>query len=170
LYPGINNFTNIIRVKQVSLLESCPLHKMSPGYKTMSEKAGKKPSETQLSPDLFRRLALALPEAVESSHMGAPDFRIHNSIFATLAYGSSKGLGTLKLTPEQQADFLADAPNLFTPAPGGWGRMGMTLVRLDAPEDVLAGALSTAFHNTLAKQTAKKRTASTGRSRARRLQ
>ena len=129
----------------------------------------KQTAETPPSPDLFRRLALALPEAVESSHMGAPDFRIYDRIFATLAYGS-KGLGTLKLTPEQQAVFLADAPDLFTPAPGGWGRMGMTLIRLDAPEAVLAGALSTAFHNTLAKQTAKKRTAAASKSRARRLQ
>jgi hypothetical protein len=129
----------------------------------------KKLAATPPNPDLFRRLALALPGAVESSHMGAPDFRIHDRIFATLAY-ASKGLGTLKLTPEQQAGFLADAPGLFTPAPGGWGRMGMTLVRLDAPEDILAGALSTAFHNTLAKQTAKKRTASTSTPRVRRLQ
>ena len=129
----------------------------------------KKNSEAALNPNLFRRLALALPEAVEGSHMGAPDFRIHDRIFATLAYGS-KGLGTLKLTPEQQAGFLADAPDLFTPAPGGWGRMGMTLVLLDAPEAVLAGALSTAFHNTLAKQTAKKQTTAASKSRARRLQ
>jgi len=108
------------------------------------------------SPDVFRRLALAFPGAVESSHMGAPDFRINDKIFATLAYGA-RGLGTLKITPEQQAEFLADAPEHFTPAPGGWGRMGMTLVRLDAPESVLAGALSTAFHNVLSKQTARKK-------------
>jgi hypothetical protein len=110
------------------------------------------------SPDTFRRLALALPSAVESSHMGAPDFRINDRIFATLAY-RTKGLGTLKITPQQQAEFLADAPEHFTPAPGGWGRMGMTLVRLDAPENVIAGALSTAFHNVLSQQTAKKRPA-----------
>ena len=109
---------------------------------------------TAPSPETYRRLALALPGAIESSHMGAPDFRIGNRIFATLAYGA-KGLGTLKLTPEQQAEFLADAPQYFTPAPGGWGRMGMTLVRLDAPESMLAGALSTAFHQVLSKQTTK---------------
>jgi hypothetical protein len=34
--------------------------------------------------DLFRRLALALPEASESSHMGNPDFRLNDRIFATL--------------------------------------------------------------------------------------
>jgi hypothetical protein len=109
-----------------------------------------KKKTTAPSPDTYRRLALALPGSVESSHMGAPDFRINDRIFATLAYGG-KGLGTLKLTQEQQAEFLADAPEYFTPAPGGWGRMGMTLVRLDAPESVLSGALSTAFHNVLAK-------------------
>ncbi len=108
------------------------------------------------SPDTFRRLALALPGAVESSHMGAADFRINDKIFATLAY-AARGLGTLKITPEQQAEFLADAPEHFTPAPGGWGRMGMTLVRLDAPQNVLAGGLSTAFHNVLSKQDAKKK-------------
>ena len=108
------------------------------------------------SPDTFRRLALALAGAIESSHMGAPDFRINDRIFATLAY-EARGLGTLKITPEQQAEFLADAPEHFTPAPSGWGRMGMTLVRLDAPESVLFGALSTAFHNVLSKQNAKKK-------------
>jgi hypothetical protein len=110
------------------------------------------------SPDTFRRLALALPGAVESSHMGAPDFRINDRIFATLAYGAD-GLGTLKITPEQQAEFLADVSEHFTPAPGGWGRMGMTLVRLDAPASILAGALSTAFHNVLSKRTAKSKPA-----------
>ena len=123
----------------------------------MAKRSSSKPQPTNA--DIYRRLALALPGAVESSHMGSPDFRINGTIFATLAY-QAKGLGTLKLTPEQQAAFLAEAPELYTPAPGGWGRMGMTLVRLDAPESVLAGALSTAFHQVLAKQTAKKKTPS----------
>src|ERR1700722_4249098 len=110
----------------------------------------KKNSEAALNPNLFRRLALPLPEAVESSHMGAPDFRIHGRIFATLAYGA-KGLGTLMLTLEQQAEFLGDGPEYFTPAAGAWGRKGSTLVRLDAPENVLAGALQTAYRNVAAK-------------------
>ena len=103
----------------------------------------------------YRRLALAMPGAVEGAHMGAVDFRINEKIFATLAYGA-KGLGTLKLSVEQQAMFLAEAPEYFSVAPGGWGRMGMTLVRVDAPESVLAGALSTAYHYVLAKQAVKK--------------
>jgi len=105
----------------------------------------------------YRRLALAMPGAVEGSHMGAADFRIGEAgrIFATLAYGA-KGLGTLMLNAEQQAMFLAEAPEYFSAAPGGWGRMGMTLVRVDAPEDVLRGALATAFQHVRAKQAVKK--------------
>ncbi len=103
----------------------------------------------------YRRLALALPGAVEGAHMGAADFRINEKIFATLAY-ARKGMGTLMLTPEQQAMFVAEAPEYFSAVAGGWGRAGATLVRVDAPESVLAGALSTAFQAVLAKQLEKK--------------
>jgi hypothetical protein len=103
----------------------------------------------------YRRLALSMPGVVEASHMGAPDFRINGKIFATLAYGD-KGLGTLMLSPEQQAVFVAEAPEYFSVVTGGWGRSGSTWVRVDAPESVLAGALSTAFQAVLAKQAVKK--------------
>lgn len=115
----------------------------------------------------FRRLALSLPYAVESAHMGAADFRLRDRIFATLAY-AARGLATLKLTPEQQADMLRELPSLTEPAPKGWGRMGMTLIRLDAPEPVLAEALRTAYGNVETRQHqtgAKRRSASTSRSR-----
>ncbi len=32
----------------------------------------------------FRRAALSLPEATEGAHMGHPDFRVRNKIFASL--------------------------------------------------------------------------------------
>ena len=99
----------------------------------------------------FRRLALALSGAEESSHMGAADFRVNGRIFATLAY-VARGQATLKLTPDQQCAFLADLADFAEPAPGGWGRMGMTLLRLDAPEDVLRGALQLAHGNVVEKQ------------------
>ena len=103
-------------------------------------------------PDRFRAFALALPGAVESSHMNQPDFRVNDRIFATLAY-QAKGLGTLKLTLEQQAAFLAELPEFFTPAPGGWGRMGMTLLRLDLADDTtMQGALHTSYQNVVRKQ------------------
>ena len=37
-----------------------------------------------MTADEFRALALALPGAVEKSHMGHPDFRVGERIFATL--------------------------------------------------------------------------------------
>lgn len=104
----------------------------------------------------FRQLALALPGAVESSHMGAADFRLNNRIFATLAY-VARGQATLKLTPEQQQSFLLDLPDYTEVAPGGWGRMGMTLIRLDAPEEILRCALLTAYNHIQSAQKTKPR-------------
>jgi hypothetical protein len=50
------------------------------------------------------------------------------------------------LTLEQQASFVEDAPELFLPIRGGWGKMGHTHIRLAlASEDVLTGALRTAW-------------------------
>ena len=77
--------------------------------------------------------------------MGQPDFRVGGRIFATLA-SASQGYGNIKLTPEQQAAFVEELPEVFVPIHGGWGRMGMTHIRLAAAsEDVLAGALRTAW-------------------------
>ena len=105
---------------------------------------------------LFRRLALSLPEAVESSHMNHPDFRLNNQIFATLS-GQEKGCGVLKLTLDQQSAFIADQPHIFSPVQGGWGRMGMTYLHLkEADESIMAGALKTAYTNVQEKQSQKK--------------
>lgn len=93
----------------------------------------------------FRRIALSLEGAEEGSHMGAADFRVGGRIFATLA-SEAQGFGNLMLTPEQQADFVRELPEVFLPVRGGWGRMGATHIRLaKANQDVLAGALRTAW-------------------------
>lgn len=77
--------------------------------------------------------------------MGSPDFRVGGKIFATLA-SQARGYGNLKLTPEQQSLFVEELPEIFLPIPGGWGRMGMTHIRLAvASEDVLTGALRAAW-------------------------
>ena len=69
----------------------------------------------------FRRIALSLPEAVESAHMKHPDFRVRDRIFATLGYPDSKW-GMVKLTPEEQASFVRSEPAVFVPVKGAWGR------------------------------------------------
>src|SRR5271154_601858 len=98
-----------------------------------------------MTPDDFRRIALSFESAEEGSHMGAMDFRVGGRIFATLA-SVKEGFGNLMITPELQAEFIAERPELFLPVFGGWGRMGITHIRLAlADEDTLAGALHTAW-------------------------
>jgi hypothetical protein len=93
----------------------------------------------------FRRIALSFEGAEEGSHMGAADFRVGGRIFATLA-SQKEGYGNLMLTREQQAEFVRELPEVFLPIHGGWGRMGMTHIRLaQANEDVLIGALRAAW-------------------------
>jgi hypothetical protein len=93
----------------------------------------------------FRRIALGLEGAEEGSHMGAADFRVGRRIFATLA-SQKQGYGNLMLTPELQAEFVAEQPDVFVPIAGGWGKSGATHIRLSvANEDLLAGALRTAW-------------------------
>lgn len=93
----------------------------------------------------FRRIALSMEGAEEGSHMGAVDFRVDGRIFATLA-AVKHGYGNVMLTPEQQAAFVTELPEVFLPVHGGWGRNGATHVRLAVvSEDVLEGALRTAW-------------------------
>jgi hypothetical protein len=93
----------------------------------------------------FRRIALSFDAAEQGSHMGAVDFRVGGHIFATLA-SVKQGFGNLMLTPEIQAAFVADAPDVFLPVAGGWGRMGATHIRLaKADREMLTGALHTAW-------------------------
>jgi hypothetical protein len=98
-----------------------------------------------MNPADFRRIALGLEGVEEGSHMGSADFRVAGRIFATLA-SQDQGYGNLMLTPEQQADFVRELPEVFLAVRGGWGKMGATHIRLAlASEDVLAGALRTAW-------------------------
>ena len=98
-----------------------------------------------MTPSDFRRIALSLEGAEEGSHMGATDFRVGGRIFATLA-SVDQGYGNLMITPDLQAAFIAVRPDLFLPIHGGWGRMGMTHIRLaEADEATLTGALHTCW-------------------------
>jgi hypothetical protein len=105
----------------------------------------RKTSGKGMTPSDFKRIALTLDGAEEGSHMGAVDFRVGGRIFATLA-SQDHGYGNLALTPEQQAAFVDELPDVFVPIAGGWGRMGMThIVLANASEDLLRGALQTAW-------------------------
>jgi hypothetical protein len=78
---------------------------------------------------------------------------VGGKIFATLA-SAHQGYGNLMLDLEQQSAFVEELPEVFLPIPGGWGRMGKTHIRLAAAkEEVLAGALRTAWKLRLEKNT-----------------
>ena len=109
-----------------------------------------------VTPATFRRLALSFPEASEAAHMGHPDFRVRDKIFASL--GTPDGSwGTVKLTPEQQGVLNEAEPAMFKPAAGAWGRRGWTRVDLAAVDaDTLRSALAMAWRNTAPKSLATK--------------
>jgi hypothetical protein len=91
----------------------------------------------------LRTIALRLEGVEEYSHAGLPAFRVGGRKFASLA-SQAEGYGNLMLTSEQQATFVEEAPQIFLPIPGGWGKMGHTHIRLAAAsEDVPTGALRT---------------------------
>jgi hypothetical protein len=84
----------------------------------------------------FTKIALSMPEAVESSHFGQPDFRVRGKIFAGLDREAARA--SLKLPRELQSFLIASRPLAFVPAAGAWGQHGWTHVEL---EHVSAGEL-----------------------------
>jgi len=117
-----------------------------------------------MTPADFRRIALSLEGAEEVEHAGLPAFRVGGARFASLA-SQAEGYGNLSLTPEQQAAFVEELPEVFLPIAGGFGRMGHTHIRLAAAsEDVLTGALRTAWKLRVEKSAGKG-----GKKRARRV-
>jgi hypothetical protein len=89
--------------------------------------------------------------------MAHPDFRANGRIFATIHPDGKQGM--VKLTPEQQREFMAANPAMFVPAAGAWGRSGCTMVQFpSADHDVVGDAMTLAWQRTLeaAKKSAKK--------------
>lgn len=101
-----------------------------------------------MTANMFRRIALGLAGAVEGAHMGHPDFRVNGRIFATL---QTSDRGMVSLTPEQQAQFVADHPAAFAPESGAWGRQGCTRVHLPhADFEVVGEAMTLAWQKVAA--------------------
>jgi hypothetical protein len=104
-----------------------------------------------MTSDEFRTLALSMPEAIEASHMGHPDFRVRHSdtktrIFASLfvPFDDEDGRewAMVKLTSEQQRECCKSNPTIFRPVAGGWGEQGATQIRLDAAGESSKGGRS----------------------------
>ncbi len=112
----------------------------------------------------FRELALALDGAEERAHMAHPDFRANGRIFAGL--DADERIGTLKLTPEQQAEMIRQQPDAFSPAAGAWGRQGWTKVSLgDAAVTPVRTALLLAYQAVMDQPKARPRPRRAGKRR-----
>ena len=103
-----------------------------------------------MTPDQFRSLVLSCPDSEEKTHHSHPDFRVQGKIFATLGYPDNDW-AMVKLTPEQQAEFVHDHPEVFSPVKGAWGLQGSTRVRLaKARKVILQSAVQAAWQNAVA--------------------
>jgi YjbR len=90
-----------------------------------------------------RELVLTLPLASEAPHFDRLAFRTPRKIFATLS--TQAGDLNLMFDPDLRDFYCEQAPQAFTPVPGGWGRKGATrcdLRRVD--EATLLSALQAA--------------------------
>jgi len=115
-----------------------------------------------MTPADFQRIALSLDGVEQVEHAGLPAFRVGGARFASLA-SQAEGYGNLVLTLEQQAAFVEEAPEIFLPIPGGFGRMGHTHIRLAAAnQDILTGALRTAWKLRIEKNAKRRRNRRTG--------
>jgi hypothetical protein len=94
----------------------------------------------------FRRIAVGMKYVLEGAHMGHPVFRVNGKIFATIH--PDPACGMVKLTPDQQHEFVNNHPAVFVPENGAWGRAGCTRVRLDlVDEETLGEAMTLAWQN-----------------------
>ena len=89
-----------------------------------------------MTADQFRKAALSLAEATESSHHGHPDIRVGGKIFATLGYPDAT-FGVVMLDPDEQAFFIKLDGKVFSSVKGEWGRQGATQVTLRAAKVAL---------------------------------
>src|SRR5207237_8981515 len=97
-------------------------------------------------------LGTSILEATVSAHIGHLDFRVRGKIFAMLGY-HDKDSGVVKLTPDEQREFVRSDPNVFQPVKGAWGCRGATSVSLPtAKVDKVREAFSAAWRNTAPKR------------------
>lgn len=100
-----------------------------------------------MGPEDVRALARMLPETVEGTHSGNPDFRVGGRVFATLWVEEARVV--LRLHPALQDALCEAEPDLFTPVDGAWGRRGWTSLDLDpCEEESLREALLAAWRVT----------------------
>jgi hypothetical protein len=112
------------------------------------------------TPDDIRRLALALPEAVEADHFGMPSFRVRGRIFSTIHQDQPRMM--VKLHPEDQRNLIEAHLGVVEPVPGYWGRKGSTFVRYEKADEALIAMLLEMAHAGLAPKSVRRSSAKLG--------
>src|ERR1700682_4060050 len=90
----------------------------------------------------IRKLALALPEAVEQEHWGNPSFRVRGRIFATLPDG---GHLNVMIDPFDVEPVVADAPDSCEELLWGKGGRGGRVSLLTAAPEMVEALLRSAW-------------------------
>ena len=93
--------------------------------------------------DDFRGIALSLPGVEALTGLGYAIFCVGRKRFATI----EDSMPVVRLTRDQQATWVAAAPEVFEPVASGWGLLGYTVIRLEMADaamvhDALAMARS----------------------------
>ena len=100
----------------------------------------------------FRQVALSFPGTSEIDPHGAPEFRVRTRCFASLGYPEGER-AAVKLTPAEQAAYMAAELNVYFLAKGERGTKGWTIVELaEAKSETLRVAITQAWRNAATKQ------------------
>ena len=103
----------------------------------------------------IRRLALALPEAVEADHHGSPSFRVRGKIFCTVNQDLPRMM--VKLDPEDRHNLAEAHLGVIEAVPGHWGRKGATFVWYEKADEALIVMLLGMSHAGVATKSSRRR-------------
>jgi hypothetical protein len=100
--------------------------------------------------DDLRRIALSLEGTREAPHFDRAAFKVAR-IYATLAADGKTA--NLIFSLDEQEFRCQLMPAVYAPVPGGWGRMGFTVIKLGPlSQEELSDALTTSWRMALPKK------------------
>ncbi len=97
-----------------------------------------------VSIDMFKELALSLPEVTEAPHFEKTSFRVRKKILTTL--DTINNQACIRLSEIDQNVFSSYDKSVFFPVPNKWGKLGWTFINLKkVKKSMLVDALTTAY-------------------------
>lgn len=97
-----------------------------------------------VSIDIFRKLALSFPEAIEECHFEKTSFRVKKKIFASYDHVTKRAC--IKLSEIDQDVFSSADKAVIFPVDNKWGKQGWTLIEISkVRKELFIDALTTAY-------------------------